>query len=260
MANTLSSQDRDLLIAIAKLFIDTPYQFWGNGSLPWEGLDCSRFTQLIYSCVWIEIERSSAQQGEQFKETWAFFEDLWKAEVWDLIFFKKTYSSENEITHVVIAVWKNKMIHAGSPKVAISTIDSYWKSHFKAVWKLSVFASSYDKQIAAENYERLNGNWEENSSAQGVQPDTLKAVNAVIAVLTSTWADLPEHFQELSASYAKELRETYPDARKLEKEQAKKVYQSMVDFLSYAYKYAWDEEKDKYSELAWYLRNKFKLL
>jgi hypothetical protein len=49
---------------------------------------------------------------------------------------------------------------------------------------------------------------------------------------------LPENFQDVSASYAKSLRDTYPKARKLEKEQAKKVYQSIVDFLSYAYKYA----------------------
>jgi hypothetical protein len=70
------------------------------------------------------------------------------------------------------------------------------------------------------------------------ETETLKAVNAVIAVLTSTWADLPENFQDVSASYAKSLRDTYPKARKLEKEQAKKVYQSIVDFLSYAYKYA----------------------
>jgi hypothetical protein len=88
---------------------------------------------------------------------------------------------------------------------------------------------------------------------------TLKAVNAVIAVLTSTWWDLPEKYQELSASYAKSLREEYPDARKLEKNQEKKVYQSLVDFLSYAYKFAWEDEQKKYWELASYLREKFKL-
>ena len=68
---------------------------------------------------------------------------------------------------------------------------------------------------------------------------------------------MPENFQDVSASYAKSLRDTYPKARKLEKEQAKKVYQSIVDFLSYAYKYAWAEEQKKYWELAQYLRSKF---
>ena len=67
---------------------------------------------------------------------------------------------------------------------------------------------------------------------------TLKAVNAIIAVLTSTRGDLPSKYQDLSASYAKKLRTDYPDARKLEPEQAKKVYQSVVDMLSYARKFA----------------------
>jgi len=44
--------------------------------------------------------------------------------------------------------------------------------------------------------------------------------------------------QETSAAYAKSLREQYPDARKLENIQAKKVYQSVVDILSYARKFA----------------------
>jgi hypothetical protein len=42
----------------------------------------------------------------------------------------------------------------------------------------------------------------------------------------------------MSADYAKKLRNNYPDARKLEPEQAKKVYQSVVDILSYSWKFA----------------------
>jgi hypothetical protein len=91
--------------------------------------------------------------------------------------------------------------------------------------------------MAKKNFERL-GEVIDVIPDSNQETETLKAVNAVIAVLTSTWADLPENFQDVSASYAKSLRDTYPKARKLEKEQAKKVYQSIVDFLSYAYKYA----------------------
>jgi hypothetical protein len=61
----------------------------------------------------------------------------------------------------------------------------------------------------------------------------------------------------LSADYAKRLRNDYPDARKLEPEQAKKVYQSVVDMLSYSWKFAWYTEQKKYEELAGYLRQKF---
>lgn len=84
----------------------------------------------------------------------------------------------------------------------------------------------------------------------------LKAVNAVIAVLTSTWWDLPEEYQELSASYAKALREQYPEARKLEENQLKKVSQSVVDLLSYTWKFFDSEDQKKLAELAWFLRKK----
>ena len=251
----ITNENRELIVKIAKLFIDSPYQFWGNGSLPWEWTDCSRFTQNILENVWINIERSSAQQGAQFLESWYLYEDLWKAKVWDLIFFKKTYESENEITHVGIYIGNNKMIHAGTPNVAITTLDSYWKSHFKWVGAIEC-SDSFNKNLAENNFAKLSGNEVE---IQDNNLYTLKAVNAVIAVLTSTWWDLPEKYQELSASYAKSLREEYSDARKLEKNQEKKVYQSLVDFLSYAYKYAWEDEQKKYWELASYLREKFKL-
>ena len=70
MAKTITSEDRDLIIKIAKLFLDSPYQFWGNGDLPWDPTDCSRFVQVIIENVWITIERNSAKQWEQFSSTW----------------------------------------------------------------------------------------------------------------------------------------------------------------------------------------------
>jgi hypothetical protein len=46
------------------------------------------------------LERTSFQQKEQFTNAKSFYEDIKKAEIGDLIFFKNTYESENEITHV----------------------------------------------------------------------------------------------------------------------------------------------------------------
>jgi hypothetical protein len=34
MAKTITAEDRDLIIKIAKLFLGSPYQFGGNGELP----------------------------------------------------------------------------------------------------------------------------------------------------------------------------------------------------------------------------------
>jgi len=87
----------------------------------------------------------------------------------------------------------------------------------------------------------------------------MKAINSTLWVLTSTRWDMDEAFQELSSSYAQALREQYPDARKLEENQEKKVYQALVDLLSYSWKFAWEEEQKKYSELADFLRKKHDL-
>lgn len=251
MAKTITAEDRDLIINIAKQFLDSPYMFWGNGDLPGDPTDCSRFVQVVLENVGITVERNSAMQWEQFSSTGNMHTDLSKAEIWDLVFFKNTYETENEITHVAFYMWNNEMIGASWKKVQISKIDKYRQDHFKWIGKLSLFAKDYSKAKANKNYNRLSNKEEINKIR------TLKAVNAVIAVLTSTWWDLPEKYQKISADYAKKLRTDYPDARKLETEQAKKVYQSVVDMLSYSWKFAWYTEQKKYEELANYLRNKF---
>ena len=251
VAKTISAEDRNLIIKIAKLFIDSPYQFWWNWTLPWDPLDCSRFTQLVLENVGITLERNSSTQWEQFSSTWNMVYDLSKADIGDLIFYKNTYESQNEITHVWFYIWNNKMINASWKKVNTCTIDKYRKEHFKWVWLLNCFAKDYNKATATKNYDRLN-------NKEAIEKErTLKAVNAVIAVLTSTRWDLPSKYQDLSASYAKKLRNDYPDARKLEPDQAKKVYQSVVDMLSYSWKFAWWVEQKKYEELVKHLRDKF---
>jgi len=253
MANQITAQDRDLIIKMAKLFLESPYMFGWNGDLPWDPTDCSRFVQVILENVGISVERNSAMQWEQFSSTGNMHGDISKASIWDLIFFKNTYESKNEITHVWFYMWNNEMISASGTKVQISKLDKYWTEHFKWIGKLTLFTKEYNKSTAQKNYDRLS-NKEEIDKIK-----TLKAVNAVIAVLTSTWWDLPEKYQNMSADYAKQLRTHYPDARKLEPEQAKKVYQSVVDMLSYAWKFAWWEEQKKYKELNQYLRKKFNL-
>jgi hypothetical protein len=75
------------------------------------------------------------------------------------------------------------MIHAGTPKVTITTLDSYWKSHFKGVGAIECF-DCFDKNLAETNFVKLSSNEVE---IQDNNLYTLKAVNAVIAVLTSTW-------------------------------------------------------------------------
>ena len=254
MATQITAQDRELILNMAKFYIDTPYQFGWNWELPGEPMDCSRFIQIIFGNIGIELERTSALQWAAFISKWCFSENLADAEIWDLIFFKNTYESENEITHVWIYAWNNQTIDAKTPKIGVYNMDKYRKGHFKWVWLLSWFTKEYNSKLAKKNYDKIN-----KVLADRHYNETLKAVNAVIAVLTSTWWDLPEKYQNISADYAKQLRTQYPEARKLEPEWTKKVYQSVVDMLSYARKFAWADEQQKYSELNQYLRKKFSL-
>jgi len=86
----------------------------------------------------------------------------------------------------------------------------------------------------------------------------LKAVNATIWVLTSTWWDLNNDEQLMSSALATELRNTDWARERIENQEIK-VYQSIVDILSYAWKFAWNDEQKRYSELASYLRKKYNL-
>ena len=78
----------------------------------------------------------------------------------------------------------------------------------------------------------------------------IKAVNALVGVLSSTYQMLPEEIKPKLADLAKTLREKYPEARKLVEDEDKKVYQMVVDILSYAWKFADEGNKEVYAKLA----------
>lgn len=84
-----------------------------------------------------------------------------------------------------------------------------------------------------------------------------KAINYVLWSLTTAWASVPEKYQEKFAALAKEIREDYKDARKLEEDSEKKQAIALTDWLSYLYKWASEEEQKTYAELASKLRGKY---
>ena len=152
----ISAEDREYIVKIAKLYLWSPYQLWGTGNLPGTPTDCSNFTKNVFSNVGIALERSAADQAYQFSAWGYWYDSLDMAEVWDLIFFKNTYTSEQEITHVWIYVGNWMMIHAGTKTVDIVTIDSYWKEHFKGIGSFKYLHKNYNKQIAKNNYLRIS--------------------------------------------------------------------------------------------------------
>ena len=151
-------QDRKHLLKIAQLYVNSPYILGATGTLPGEPTDCSQYTKTIFGQVGITLEKMAADQASQFSSGGYWYEDISKAKVGDLIFFKNTYATPDnrEITHVSIYAGENMLIHASADKVKITPFDQYWKEHFKGVGSFSQFALAYNKQKAESSYQKLS--------------------------------------------------------------------------------------------------------
>lgn len=130
------------------------------------------------------------------------------------------------------------------------TNEYYIKDITKYIWK-GVYANFYlllPQSCMEETVEEVKQEIKE-----------MKAINALIWVLSTTYGDLPVDIQWLSSSYASTLRNSYPEARKLIEDTEKKACQSVTDLLSYTWKYCDEETQKKFSELASFLREKYNL-
>jgi cell wall-associated NlpC family hydrolase len=115
------------LITEAEKYLGYPY-VWG-GSSPSTSFDCSGFVCYVLkaSGVW-NISRTTAQ-GIYNQCTPVSASE---AKPGDLIFFTKTYSTADAVTHVGIYVGNGKMIHCGDPISYADITSSYWQQHFYA--------------------------------------------------------------------------------------------------------------------------------
>ncbi|MDD3740530.1 MAG: C40 family peptidase [Bacteroidales bacterium] len=110
--NHKNTDSRQTIIKAALSMINVPY-LWGGRTL-W-GIDCSGFSQYLYSLVKINLDRDASQQVNSGK-TLSFVSE---AQPGDLAFFD---NGEGEIVHVGIIYENGKIIHA-SGKVKIDNID-----------------------------------------------------------------------------------------------------------------------------------------
>ncbi len=108
----------DKIIQSAYLLLNAPY-LWG-GKSPF-GIDCSGFTQLVFSLNGYQLPRDASQQVE-LGEALSFVEESQTA---DLAFFD---NEEGAITHVGILLDNQHIIHA-SGQVRIDKFDHYGIFH-----------------------------------------------------------------------------------------------------------------------------------
>jgi cell wall-associated NlpC family hydrolase len=106
------------ILQTAEMFLNAPY-LWG-GRTCW-GIDCSGFTQVVFSVNGFQLPRDAYQQAE-VGNALSFVEE---AEPGDLAFFD---NEEGKITHVGIIMDNNRIVHA-SGKVRIDKFDHYGIFH-----------------------------------------------------------------------------------------------------------------------------------
>ena len=109
----ISSRNIKDVISYSIQFLNSPY-LWGGKSFL--GIDCSGFTQLVFSLCGIKIPRDAYQQVKLGKKL-----NFSKTSPGDLIFF---INDSDRIHHVGIALKDDKIIHA-SGKVRIDALNKY---------------------------------------------------------------------------------------------------------------------------------------
>lgn len=102
----------DFLLSTAYTFLNAPYLWGGRSPL---GIDCSGFTQVVFKCAGMKLERDAYQQAAQ-GQTLGF---VGEARAGDLAFFD---NQEGRIVHVGIILPNEKIIHA-SGQVRIDKLD-----------------------------------------------------------------------------------------------------------------------------------------
>ncbi|OAS13487.1 C40 family peptidase [Paenibacillus oryzisoli] len=122
-ATITSTTKADSIISLGKRYLGTPYKFGAKVGQT-RNFDCSTLTKYIFGKYGISLPRTAAQQSKVGSYV---SKKNWKKG--DLLFF--SVPGRPGVGHVGVYLGNNKMLNTyGAGGVKITTINSYWNSHY----------------------------------------------------------------------------------------------------------------------------------
>lgn len=119
--------NRDSVMIISRFFLNTPYLWGGKNAL---GMDCSGFTQIVYSMMGVRLLRNASEQATQG----TLVENFSDVKACDLAFFDH---GDGKVTHVGILLGNGTIIHcSGRVKVEKITEEGIVSSENNALYKV----------------------------------------------------------------------------------------------------------------------------
>jgi cell wall-associated NlpC family hydrolase len=115
----------------AQKHLGKPYIWSHSGP---NSFDCSGFIHYVLRMSGIASFRRTNAQGIYNLCTPVSSAN---AQPGDLIFFTRTYSTTNDVTHVGIYIGNGMMIHAGKPVQYASIHTPYWTRHFYSFGRIN---------------------------------------------------------------------------------------------------------------------------
>lgn len=121
------------LMTEATKYLNFPY-VWG-GSTPETSFDCSGYICWVYTQSGVyNLPRTTAQGI--YNQCVPVQRD--EAKAGDLVFFTKTYKTNDPVTHVGIIIGDGRFLHCGDPIGYAELSNSYWSSHFYGIGRLQI--------------------------------------------------------------------------------------------------------------------------
>ena len=194
-------------------------------------------------------------------------------EKWHLIWYTQNLNYWEDKKKLL--VWRDSypwaLWHRTNWQSTKTTVPTWWASEPTAdCWVYDSYHWLYNQYLIRDRKKYIN-KWmlpvsylilpqsymEKTVEEEKTNIAETKAINYVLWSLTTAWASVPEKYQEKFAQLAKEIREDYKDARKLEDEPHKKQAEAITDAMSYLYKFAPEEEQKIYASHAAEMRKKY---